>query len=77
MNKITDFKECPHCGDEGGYYVKLYVSGWTRDIHDFNGQPQNWHIHDSLKYGRETKYYYCLNCDKRICKRSKPPVSAK
>lgn len=68
---IKDFKSCPHCGSDAGYYIRLYVSGWTTDRHDFNGEPQNWDIHTYLNYSREAKYYSCLDCHKRICKREK------
>lgn len=66
---IKDFDCCPHCGDTFGYYQKVYASGWLHDMKLFeNHDYYNSGMHDSLQYSRATKYYYCYECNKKICK---------
>ncbi len=72
--KITTFDNCPHCGSKYGFYRKFYVSGWTMDFRLFekggDGENiiENPHMYDQLSCSKYTKYYYCYECDKRICK---------
>jgi len=66
--KITDYRKCPHCNSAMGYYQKLYMSGWTRDITTFEGKKENNEMLDSIKYSKYSKYYFCENCHKKICK---------
>ena len=71
MAEITDFSKCPHCGNAFIYFTRVYVSGWVNDQRKFaDHQPYNPELYDYLHYSRETKYYYCEQCKKRICKRT-------
>ncbi len=65
---ISEFDECPHCGSDTGYYQRHYVSGTIQMSKDFNGEPNCSETYDYLKWGRESKYLFCLECDKRISK---------
>jgi len=69
MNKIEDFDYCPHCKSIFGYYQKYYLSGWVHDNRLFkNGERENTEMTDHLKDSRYGKYYYCCQCNKRLCK---------
>lgn len=64
---ITALEKCPHCGDNFGYYQKLYVSGWVRDVKLFeNHEPYNVEMYDHLNTSRHSKFYFCLKCNKPI-----------
>ena len=66
---IKEIKECPKCGSNFGYYQKFYVSGWVSDNTLFeDGQKYNYNMYDSLNYSRPSKYYFCMECHKRIAK---------
>lgn len=75
MKTIEDCEFCPRCGSNLGYYKRIYVSGWMRDVTFFPRDRYTGVLEkcisqeaDSLNYSRESKYYYCFDCDKRICK---------
>lgn len=73
QKKITDYEVCPHCGDDFAYYTRVYAYGWLQENTLFEDrQPYNSGMHDSLSYGRRAKYYYCYECNKRICKVEDP-----
>lgn len=60
--------ECPHCGSDGGYYIKNRFSGVGEWHHNFDGQEKdNSHFHDTL-FTTQSKYAYCINCYKRLFK---------
>ena len=65
---IKDFDCCPHCKSDFAYYIKYYVSGWIQDNTTFDGEKFNNEMFDALNSSRFTKYYYCYECNKRICK---------
>jgi hypothetical protein len=66
---IEEIDECPNCGDNFGYYQKMYVSGWIQDIKTFDTrEPYNSGQSDSFKYSRESKYYYCMECHGKIAR---------
>ena len=66
--KIQDFKQCPHCNSNEGYYQKIFISGWVMDRTTFAGKKENTEIFDSLKYSKYSKFYFCEKCHKKICK---------
>lgn len=66
---IKKLKKCPYCGSTFGYYQRMYVSGWIHENTLFeNGEPYNSEQFDHLNYSRESKYFFCINCNKRISK---------
>jgi hypothetical protein len=65
---IQDIKECVHCESTMGFYTKCYASGWLQDNTLFTGEKYNMEMHDSLKYSRESKYYYCMECHSKIAR---------
>lgn len=77
---IDKIESCPHCGDAFGYYTRIYVSGWTRDVtlyergkYSSERVKQNTEMHDSLSYTEKDKNYYCVKCNKKICKKISKP----
>lgn len=68
---MLKIKECPKCHDKTGYYQKIKYSGRGIYRHGFindNGEQEiidNEDMYDCL-LNTSSKYYYCLNCDKRI-----------
>tara|TARA_Y100001935_G_scaffold248360_1_gene245438 strand:- start:1142 stop:1366 length:225 start_codon:yes stop_codon:yes gene_type:complete len=65
---IEDITECPHCGSDFGYYTRSYASGWVQDNTLFSGEKYNSGLHDNLTYSRNSKFYFCMECDKRIAR---------
>ncbi len=61
-----ELEECPKCQSTFGYYSQLYAFGWLQDNTLFTGEKENTGMHDSLTYSRESKYVYCIECNKRI-----------
>jgi hypothetical protein len=75
VKKIEDFECCPNCESDFGYYQKVFVSGQVRDITLFEREKYsdirikyNSEMYDHLKYSRESKFYYCVECNGKICK---------
>lgn len=66
--EIKDFNSCPHCGSEFGYYQKFVTEGICHDNTLFNGEKYNTEMWDSLTDLWNSKYYYCMECNKAICK---------
>jgi len=71
---IDEIQECPHCGSGFGYYSKAYVCGWVHDNTLFTGEKHNCAMYDHLTFGRESKFYFCMECDKQIARVEKQPV---
>lgn len=69
MLKITDFKCCPHCNGTAGYYSKVTLRGTYNDNTGWDGKKENTEMMDSFKCIKESKFYYCQDCDELICKR--------
>jgi len=66
---ISDFDKCPHCGSDYGFYQAMYVFGWIEDVKDFTGEPNNkGELYDHINYSRESKFYACSQCKKRIAR---------
>jgi hypothetical protein len=67
--QISDFKACPKCGSDYGYFQAMYVFGWVEDIKDFDGKHANkGELYDYLNYSRESKFYCCVQCKERIAR---------
>lgn len=73
LKNIRDVEFCPHCGDDFGYYQKVFVKGWIQDNTLFeidrntNERPKyNYDMYDSLKWSKEKPTCYCMECDKPI-----------
>lgn len=65
---MLKIKECPYCKSKDGYYQKISYSG--SGIFRFNYDDSiadNSDMYDCL-FSVKSKYYYCLNCNKRIAK---------
>ncbi len=70
--EITDFDCCPHCGDDGGYYTKFRVGGTCHDNTSFDHvEKLNTEMWDALHDTWSSAWYYCMECNKKICKVSK------
>lgn len=71
---IEDINACPHCGSDVGFYQTMYLSGWSYESYYFERAmsgdrlPNNGDMYDSIDSSRHGKWYYCLECKKRICK---------
>lgn len=69
MINIDEICECPHCKSNLGYYIIQRVSGIIHDNHLFGTKESyNSAMHDGLKYKTISKYYYCIECNKKISK---------
>lgn len=70
---MLKIKECPKCHSKEGYYIKISYKGSGIYRYGFinnNGeqeQIENGDMYDCL-LSNYSKYYYCLNCHKRIGK---------
>ena len=64
---MLKIKECPKCHSKDGYYTKhtYYGSGIFRYSFEKDKPIENGDMHDCLM-SKISKYYYCLNCNKRI-----------
>lgn len=62
--------ECPHCKSKSGYYITVQVSGSIKEHKDWDNAKvsyaDNGEMWDTIKYGRESKYRRCIDCDKRV-----------
>lgn len=65
--KIEELKECPYCKSKDGYYEKIFYSGSGIYRYSFkkNETLENGDMYDCLT-NKTSKYYYCLNCNKKI-----------
>jgi hypothetical protein len=66
--KITDIDCCPHCKDDFGYYQKVRTKGAWHDNTLWSGEKENTEMMDSFRDTWQSKYYYCMSCNKKICK---------
>jgi hypothetical protein len=67
---ITDFDCCPHCGSTFGYYTKVRSKGLWHDNTRFDHiTKENTEMHDNFIDIWESKWIYCAECNKKICKR--------
>jgi hypothetical protein len=73
LKDINTIDECPHCGSDFGYYKKAFVKGrihdntlFERDKHTGQREKYNYEMYDNLKWSKETKTCYCMECDKAI-----------
>lgn len=65
---MLKIKECPHCKSKEGYYLKITYSGVGIFRFNYDGSgADNGDMYDGV-FPKTSKYYYCLNCDKRIGK---------
>ncbi len=66
---MLKIKECPYCHSDIGYYEKYRYSGEGIIRYNFDGNlAENGDMYDSVLAKLKSKYYYCLNCDKKIGK---------
>ncbi len=69
-----ELRECPHCHSKEGYYIKYQYSGsgiFRFNFYQTNSEEKHTVNNDDMYDGllsKESKYCYCLNCNKRICK---------
>jgi hypothetical protein len=67
---ITSFDACPHCGGSFGYYCKSIIEGVIHDITEWDHESKaNSAMYDSLSEVWVSRFYYCYDCDKPICRR--------
>jgi hypothetical protein len=67
MKKI---KACPYCGCEE-FYIKQRFHGtcyFRFTCEDITGEGLNDDMHDNAEYVNTSKYVYCSDCNKKICK---------
>lgn len=61
-------EHCKYCSSDKGYYVKYTYKGNGIVRLNFDGSPaDNEDMYDCLT-AVQSKYAYCLNCDKRLFK---------
>ena len=66
VNLLT---QCPHCGDDTGYYTYAVVSGKATCQYTWEGKDgNNTEMHEGIQY-RELKTKRCSNCHRIIPKR--------
>lgn len=67
--KIEELKCCPYCKNNQGYYLKIQYSGSGIYRIAFPKNEEeiltNDDMYDCL-VSNESRYYYCLNCNKKI-----------
>lgn len=67
---ITDFNSCPHCGSTFGYYSKVRSKGeWNDNTEWDHTTKQNTEMMDYFKDVWESVWYYCCECNHKICRR--------
>jgi hypothetical protein len=67
--RIEDITACPHCGSTFGYYRKVRYKGSYNDTALFEDrQPYNSAMWDGAVETYISKYYFCVDCHKKICK---------
>lgn len=72
LKDILKIEKCPYCGDNLGYYTKVFAFGWLQDntlySKELNGNREKYNnsMYDSLNYGKIHKTCYCMNCHKAI-----------
>jgi hypothetical protein len=60
------FEECPHCGNNSGFYRRGTVSGGYIYYYNPDGTSgENTHLHDSIRY-KDKKTAYCAECEKPL-----------
>lgn len=67
-DEILRMKACPHCGGSGGYFSKVRTRGTWRDYTTWEGKKENTEMMDSFVDTWESRYYYCTDCQKRLCR---------
>ncbi|TPG86860.1 hypothetical protein EEL32_12165 [Brevibacillus laterosporus] len=61
-------KECPQCGSDEGYYMRMYASGSVKYYIGFDGSERNnGDMYEHLNH-KGGKVAYCSNCDKKLFK---------
>lgn len=66
---MLKIKECPYCHSDIGYYEKYYYSGYGIVRYNFDDTlAENGDMYDTVGGKLASKYYYCLNCNKKIGK---------
>jgi hypothetical protein len=66
---INDITSCPHCKSTFGYYQKVRYKGYFNDNTLFEDRnPYNHDMWDGAIETYRSKYYYCMECNERICK---------
>lgn len=59
---------CKHCGSTDGFYTKNSYKGSGIVRFNFDGsEAENGTMYDGLTH-TQSKYTYCLSCDKRLFK---------
>lgn len=60
--------KCPYCDCEE-FYVKQRYSGTCIFRFRADGKEvENGDMHDNARYKDRSKYIYCNNCNKKVCK---------
>jgi len=67
MSKLKKpIDECPHCGEDAGYYLRVIYSGQGTAWYEYDGSPgNNTHMHDGVSY-RELKTAFCAQCHEKV-----------
>lgn len=61
--------KCPHCGNEDRFYTKERYKGEFDFCMDKYGKGQfNEDMHQGATYSYRSKYIFCVECDKKVCK---------
>lgn len=65
---VASINECPHWHSNEGYYIKVIYKGNGILRYNFDGSDaENDDMYDCLT-DSESKYVYCLSCNKRLFK---------
>jgi hypothetical protein len=65
-NFLIKNKVCPFCKSNFGFYTKHTYTGSGIYRYEFNGEvSENGDMYECLN-STDSKYTYCLNCDKRL-----------
>lgn len=66
--RVAPINECPHCHSDEGYYTNNTYRGKGITRFNFDGsEAENDDMYDCLT-DTESKYVYCLCCNKRLFK---------
>lgn len=64
---------CPYCHSDEGYYTKGSVKGKIITRFNFDrSEAENGDMYEGLHH-TQSKYTYCLSCDKRLFKTDEIP----
>lgn len=61
--------KCPHCGNEDLFYTKeRYKGEFELCIDKYGESTFNEDMYSEATYSYRSKYIFCRECDKRVCK---------